>query len=145
MSSSTQGPLASLYVNGGADKSFSISAADGIPGILDISSASLSPGCGIGNVELPWERTGASGMGVSFVLGSGLMGIGVEAVETLRRGVGAATALGSFFLCDRVPLLVRCGTAVPGAARGVGLTGVETGWSAGAAEGFWASASKSDR
>lgn len=85
-------------------------------------------------------------MGVSFVLGSALMGAGVEAVETFRRGVGAATALGSFFLCDRVPLLVRCGTAVPGAARGTGRAGVETGWEgAGAADGFWARASKSER
>lgn len=109
----------------------------------------MSPGWGIGNVELPWERTGASGIGVSFfVLGSAFMGasVDVDAVETLRRGVGAATALGTFFLCDRVPLLVRCGTAVPGAARGTGLTGVATGCDgAGAAEGFAARASKSDR
>ena len=81
------------------------------------------------------------------MLGSAFIGTGVETEETLRKGVGVATAFGTFFLCDRVPLLVRCGTAVPGAARGTGvLTGVETGCKgAGAADGFWARASKSDR
>lgn len=50
-------------------------------------------------------------------------------VETCRSGVGVKTTLlaGGFFLCDRVPLLVRCGIAVPGAARTVRVAGVETG------------------
>jgi hypothetical protein len=51
-------------------------------------------------VEFPWESRGASGMGISW-LDSDFMGRGVEdweAVETLRRGVGVETALGSFFL-----------------------------------------------
>jgi len=55
-----------------------------------------------------------------------------EAVETLRRGVDVDTALGSFFLWERVPLLVRlgaavvAGTAVLGVARTAGVAGVET-------------------
>lgn len=85
------------------------------------------------------------------MLVSGLMaaGVGVDmAVETRRRGVGVETALGSFFLWERVPLLVRCGVAVPGAARGVGATGVETEgiWVCmGKATVFCARASKSER
>lgn len=52
-------------------------------------------------MELPWESKGASGMGTSRLPGSDFMGSGVEeleAVETLRRGVGVEVALGSFFL-----------------------------------------------
>jgi hypothetical protein len=67
--------------------------------------------------------------------GSDFMCRGVEdweAVETLRRGVDVDTALGSFFLWERVPLLVRlgaavvAGTAVLGVARTAGVAGVET-------------------
>jgi len=55
--------------------------------------------------------------------------MGVEDWETaaiLRRGVGAG-AFGSFFLWERVPLLVRCGAAATalGGARTTGAAGVE--------------------
>ncbi len=76
-------------------------------------------------MEFPWESTGASGMGVSTRLGSDLMTAGVDVtVETRRRGVDAETAFGSFLLCDRVPLLVRFGVDVPGAALTIGVVGV---------------------
>ncbi len=67
--------------------------------------------------------------------GSAFIGRGVEdweAVETLRRGVGIDTALVSFFLWERVPLLVRlgaaavAGTTVFGEARTTGVAGFET-------------------
>lgn len=51
-------------------------------------------------------------------------------METWRRGVGVDTALGSFFLCERVPLLVRCGAAEPGVERIAGVDGIAAaaGW-----------------
>jgi hypothetical protein len=80
------------------------------------------------------------------------MGSGVEdweAVETLRRGVGVDTAFGSFFLWERVPLLVRlvaaavAGTVVFGVARTAGVVGVEmTGWEVAGSDD---KASKSDK
>lgn len=79
---------------------------------------------------MPWQRRGASSISVS-VLGSGFMGIGFdnsEAEDTLRSGVDMATALGSFFLCDRLPVLVRWGVAVAtveAAERTDGVAGVE--------------------
>jgi hypothetical protein len=60
-------------------------------------------------VEFPCDSRGASSIGISW-LGSDFMGRGVDdwdAVETLRSGVGVETAFGSFFLWERVPLLVR--------------------------------------
>jgi hypothetical protein len=53
----------------------------------------------------PNDRVGASGLGISF--NSDLTGIGVDGVETPRRGVGLGTSFGSFFLCERFPMLVR--------------------------------------
>lgn len=56
-----------------------------------------------------------------------------DALDTLRRGVGVDTAFGSFFLCDRVPLLVRCGAAEPGVPRAAGVFGIAAeGWVMGA-------------
>jgi hypothetical protein len=73
-------------------------------------------------------------MGISWP-GSDFTSRGVEdweAVETLRRGVGVDTAPWSFFLWERVPLLVTlgaaavAGTTVFGEARTAGVAGVET-------------------
>lgn len=59
-------------------------------------------------------------MGVSC---SDFMGVKTcEAVETLRRGVGAGP-LRSFFLCERLPALVRFGVDVPEEERTAGVVG----------------------
>lgn len=84
--------------------------------------------------------------GRSVSLGSdlGVCGIGVEgswdAESAWRNGVGGMVP-GTFFLCERFPVLVRCCGAEPGAGRGVaGVMGV-TGKGMGAepAMARWAS------
>jgi len=64
------------------------------------------------------EEEGASVMTVS---GSGFM----VSVEDWRRGVGVETAFGSFFLCDRLPVLALLGVdvLVLGPARETGVGG----------------------
>ena len=72
-------------------------------------------------------------MGTSFRLDSALTDIGVDVVEILRR-VGLA-AVGSFFLCERLPVLVRCDAAAPTVARMAGVAGGGRGgccWGVGA-------------
>lgn len=99
-----------------------------MPGILDIRRISLSAGCGGGSGALAKERVGASSIAVSD---SDLMGAGVEARETLdtfRRGVGAGPAVGSFFLCERLPVLVRWGVDVPDPGRIGGEAGKAAAW-----------------
>jgi len=49
-----------------------------------------------------------------------------EENETWRRGVGAG-AFGSFFLCERLPVLVRFGVDVPEEERAAGVAG-RVGW-----------------
>jgi hypothetical protein len=68
-------------------------------------------------------------------------------VDTRRRGVGVETAFESFFLWDRVPLLVRSGVTEVGIGRIGGVGGAEeTGWEDAGAEGARArKASKSER
>ena len=81
-------------------------------------------------------------MGTSWV--SDLMGVeDWETAAILRRGVGAG-AFGSFFLWERVPLLVRCGAAatVLGGARTTGAGAEEAAEGAGRVEDR---ASKSER
>lgn len=76
---------------------------------------------------MPSARTGASAICTSAVLDSAFTAAGVlicDALETLRRGVGVETAFGSFFLCERVPLLVRCDAAELGVLRAVGVFGI---------------------
>ena len=69
-------------------------------------------------------RAGASGIGTSS---SDFIGVEIwERDETFRSGVGAA-AFGSFFLCERLPVLVRLGVEVPEAERTAGVAGI-AGW-----------------
>lgn len=103
----------------------------------------------MGILAFPCESKGASGMEMSSVLASDFMGTGVEdceAVETLRRGVGMGAAWGSFFLWERVPLLVKlvAVATVLGVARMMGVAGVDdTG--CGAVDTDEERASKSER
>jgi len=77
------------------------------------------------------DSAGASGMGVST--GSALTGVGVAAEEERR-----SSSEGSFFLCERLSVLVRRGAATAGEARDTGVAGWEE-------TGCWGRASKSAR
>lgn len=70
------------------------------------------------------DRAGASGIGTSS---SDFIGVETwERDETFRSGVGAVV-FGSFFLCERLPVLVRLGVEVPEVERTAGVAGM-MGW-----------------
>lgn len=69
------------------------------------------------------ESVGASGIGTSS---SDLTGLETwEREDIFRRGLGAG-GLRSFFLCERLPVLVGFGVEVPEAERMAGVEGA--GW-----------------
>lgn len=69
------------------------------------------------------DRMATSGMSTSMAGSVFTVAKTCEAEETFRKGVDVETALGSFFLCERVPLLVRCGVGVPDVVRAAGVAG----------------------
>lgn len=66
---------------------------------------------------MPRESCGISIIGVSSASD---LTIGLPAVETLRRDVGAKVSLGSFFLCERFEVMAGFDAGV-GMVRGGGI------------------------